>query len=126
MTVPALTPEEVEERGLNDSIVWYVYNETEKHASGFERRDGGEGRITPVFVEKEDAETCRFIVGKTAYLQNHVLTVKSAHLQDLIRDVDGEWEFHLQVWDGERAKKWFEEYGDITFRNDVFCEQCVS
>lgn len=118
MTIRGLTPKEVRESGLEGSVVWYVVNVSKGHVSGFPEKtvdvssfnlpytDPYE-RITPVFLSKEDAETCRSIVSRGAFLQNDVLMVENESYSDIEARIKDHPEFKLQLFDAERAKKLF-------------------
>lgn len=114
MSVQSISPQEIAERGLNSHVVWFVYNETDQEVSGFSASGGRQGRITPVFLEKEDAETCRFIASKQAYLQKSSLGIRSEIFQTLFEEiVEDEPEFTLQLYDSNRAKEWFKQFENI-------------
>lgn len=125
MPVKPISPEEIAEKGM-ETRVWYVINETQDHILGFPPavEKGQEDsrlppwndsyeRVTPVFLEKEDAETLKFIASKQAYLQNDKLDVESEGYRDIRERVAGHPEFTLQMFDSERAKQWFKDYEDI-------------
>src|SRR5262245_40544409 len=126
MPTQALTQQEIEDLGLSNSDVWYVINVTENHISGFKPGKEGEEdnpfempwydegpRVTPVFFDKADAETCRFIVSKDAFLQNDTLGIEDEPYPDVLKRAI-QWGVGIRAFDSERAKQWFEEYADKT------------
>jgi hypothetical protein len=123
MLLPGLNEKEVAERGLNNKEVWYVVNLTKNHISGFpaqtedkiEIRDVGDPykRIAPVFLEKEHAETVKYLFSKTAYVQNDKLDVESEIYQDIAERIKNYPEFQLQLYDSERGEAWLNQYKDF-------------
>lgn len=113
MAAQAISPKEIEEKGLNKKPVWYVFNETTKEIPGFPSTSSN-GRITPVFLEQEDAETFKFIVSKQAYYQDVTLSVQSEVFQKLFEEIiEDEPEFALQMYGPDEAKEWFKDFQEI-------------
>lgn len=130
MSVQALTPQEIEGRGLSEANVWYVVNVTKNHISGFKPgKDGEEDnpfempwydegpRSTPVFFDEADAERCRFIVSKQAFIQNDRLEIESEPYADVVKRA-GQWDVSIRAFDSDRAKIWFEKYADLTLTRE--------
>ncbi len=123
MLIPGLTEKEVEKQGLSNKEVWYVISLTDKVILGLaeqteddkEIRDVGDPykRITPVFVEKRHAETAKYLVSKTAYIQDTKVDVESETYQDIAKRVKNYPEFSLQFYDSERGEQFLKQYEDL-------------
>jgi adenine-specific DNA methylase len=113
MAAKAISAKEIEEKALNKRAVWFVFNETKQEVPGFPS-DNSNDRITPVFLEKEDAETFKFIVSKLPYYQDCTLSLQSEIFQKLFEEiVEDEQEFMLQMYGPDEAREWFEDFQDI-------------
>lgn len=113
MATKAISPKEIEEKGLNKRPVWFVFNETKQEVPGFPS-DNSNDRKTPVFLEKEDAETFKFIVSKLPYYQDCTLSIQSEVFQKLFEEtVEDEPEFMLQMYGPDEAREWFKDFQDI-------------
>jgi hypothetical protein len=113
MTAQAISPKEIEEKGLNKRPVWYVFNETKKEVPGFPSTTSND-RITPVFLEKKDAETFKFIISKQPYYQDVTLSIQSEIFQKLFEEIiEDEQEFALQMYGPDEAREWFKDFQDI-------------
>jgi hypothetical protein len=113
MAAQALSAQEIADKGLNKRVVWYIFDETNQVVPGFPSTTSND-RITPVFLEQEDAETFKFIVSKMPFYQDCKLSLQSEIFQTLFDEIiDDEPEFELQMYDSDGAKEWFKDFEDI-------------
>jgi hypothetical protein len=113
MAAKAISAKEIEEKGLNKRPVWFVFNETKKDVPGFQSTNSND-RLTPVFLEREDAETFKFIISKQPYYQDVTLSVQSEIFQKLFEEIiEDEPEFALQMYGPDEAREWFKDFQDI-------------
>ena len=64
-----------------------------------------------MFLEKDDAETFKFIVSKLPEYQDYDLSVQSEIFQKLFEEiVEDEPEFTVQMYGPDEAREWFKDF----------------